>query len=116
MYAAPLEFVGTISGKRILLCGVGEAAVALARAGADVYGFDASAAQVEAVNGLARDLGLRAQTHLQTLVAEHLPYPDSFFDLAFVLHDSEVERRGKELARVLKRGGQTALMGYSKAW
>jgi SAM-dependent methyltransferase len=115
MYAAPLDFVGPIVGKRLLLCGLGEEAVALAKAGADVYGFDVSDAQVQAVNDLARQLGLRNQTHFQALTDELLPYPDAFFDLAFVRH-SEFKARGKELARVLKRDGQAALMVYSRTW
>jgi ubiquinone/menaquinone biosynthesis C-methylase UbiE len=115
MYPASLDFLGPMVGKRVLLCGVGEEAVALAEAGADVYGFDSSDIRVEAVKDLARRLGLRNQTHFQALAHEQLPYPDAFFDVAFV-HHTDVAKRGKELARVLKRGGQTAVMTYSGEW
>jgi hypothetical protein len=40
MYATPLNFLGPIGGKRILMWGVGAEAVGFALAGADVYGFD----------------------------------------------------------------------------
>jgi ubiquinone/menaquinone biosynthesis C-methylase UbiE len=109
MYPAPLDSIGPVAGKRVLLCGLGEGAVALAEAGADVYGFDTSDVQVETIKNLARRLGLRNQTHFQALAYESLPYPDAFFDLAFV-RQSDFTTRGRELARVLKRDGQTALM------
>jgi ubiquinone/menaquinone biosynthesis C-methylase UbiE len=116
MYPASLDFLGPVAGKRVLLCGVGEEAVALAEAGADVYGFDTSHTRVEAAKDLARQLGLRHQTHFQALAHEALPYPDGFFDLAFVQPHVDVAKQGKELARVLKRGGQTAVMTYSGEW
>lgn len=115
MYAAPLDFIGPIRGKRVLLCGLSEEAVALAEAGAEVYGFDVCDAQVQAVKNLARRLGLRNQTHFQALAYELLPYPDAFFDLAFV-QQSDFEARGRELARVLKRDGKAAVMVYSNTW
>jgi ubiquinone/menaquinone biosynthesis C-methylase UbiE len=114
MHATPLNFLGPIEGKRILVCGVGAEAVSFALAGADVYGFDASATQVEAVKDLARQLGLRDQTHLQTMAIEQLAYPDDFFDLAFgktIRADSDLEVGAKELARVMKRGGRAAFIG-----
>jgi ubiquinone/menaquinone biosynthesis C-methylase UbiE len=113
MYATPLNFLGPIGGKRILVWGVDAEAVGFALAGADVYGFDASATQVEAVKDLARQLGLRDQTHLQTMDIEQLAYPDDFFDLAFgktVQEDADLETGAKELARVMKRGGRVAFM------
>jgi ubiquinone/menaquinone biosynthesis C-methylase UbiE len=113
VYRTPLNFLGPVGGKRILVCGVGAEAVGFALAGADVYGFDASRTQVEAVKDLARQLGLRDQTHLQTAEMEELAYPDNFFDLAFgktIQKDSDLEIGTRELARVMKRGGRAAFM------
>ena len=64
MYGTPIDFLGPIVGKRILLCGVGVEAVGFAMAGADVYGFDPLVTQVQAVKDLARGRGLRDRTHL----------------------------------------------------
>ncbi len=61
MYPTPLSFLGPLGGKRILICGIGVEAVAFALAGADVYGFDRSVTQVEAVKDLARSLALRGR-------------------------------------------------------
>jgi SAM-dependent methyltransferase len=113
MYATPLNFLGPVGGKRILVCGVGAEAVGFALAGADVYGFGESTTQIEAVKDLARRLGLRDQTHLQTMGIEELAYPDDFFDLAFgktIQEDSDFEVGAKELARVMKRGGRAAFI------
>jgi ubiquinone/menaquinone biosynthesis C-methylase UbiE len=113
MYATPLNFLGPIGGKRILMWGVGAEAVGFALAGADVYGFDSSSSQVESVKDLARRLGLRDQTHLQTMEIEQLAYPDDFFDLAFgktVQEDADMEAGATELARVMKQGGRAAFM------
>jgi ubiquinone/menaquinone biosynthesis C-methylase UbiE len=113
MYSTPLNFLGPVQGKRLLMWGVGAEVVGFALAGADVYGFDSSAAQVEAVKDLARRLGLRNHTHLQTMEIEQLAYPDDFFDLAFgktVQDDADIESGARELARVMKRGARAAFM------
>ena len=113
MYTTPLHFLGPIGGKRILVCGVGAEAVGFAMAGAEVYGFDASVGQVQAVKDLARRLGLRDRIHLQPMTAEQLAYPDDFFDLVFgktIAKDSELEIGIRELARVMKRGGRAAFI------
>ena len=111
MHATPLSFLGSLGGKRMLLCGVGVEAVAFALAGADVYGFGPSTLEVEEIKDLARGLGLRDRTHLQVSGMQHLAYPDDFFDLAFgntVPEKKEVGAGVGELARVLKRGGRAA--------
>ena len=66
MNPTPLSFLGSLGGKRMLICGIGIEAVAFTLAGADVYGFDGSVSQVEAVKDLARGLALRDRIHLQT--------------------------------------------------
>jgi hypothetical protein len=78
-----------------------------------VYGFDGSASQVEEVKDLARRLGLRRRTHLQTMDIDRLAYPDDFFDLVFgktVGEDAGLEIGAGELARVMKQGGRAAFM------
>lgn len=113
MYETPLSFLGSLGGKRILICGLGVEAVAFAMAGADVYGFDGSTTQVEAIKDLARSLGLRNRTHLQTAHMAQLAYPDAFFDLAFgksVPENADLWSGSRELLRVLKASGRAAFM------
>jgi SAM-dependent methyltransferase len=113
MYATPLDYLGPIGRKRILICGVGVEAVGFALAGADVYGIDASSTQVQAVKDLARRLGLRDHTHFQPMGIDQLAYPDDFFDLVYgktVDHDEELASGAQELARVMKRGGRAAFI------
>ena len=113
MKATPLNFLGPLGGKRMLVCGVGAEAVGFALAGADVYGFGSSPEQVEAVKDLARGLGLREYTHLQTMELTQLNYPDDFFDLVLgktVVTDGDLETGAKELVRVMKRGGRGAFV------
>jgi SAM-dependent methyltransferase len=109
----PTDWLGPIQGKRVLLCGVGAEAVIFARAGAEVYGFDISDHQIQAVDGLARRLGVRDRMQLDVGPFERLAYPDGFFDLAFgtaILHHIDLEAGADELARVLKPGGRAAFI------
>jgi SAM-dependent methyltransferase len=118
MAVTPLGFLGPVRGKRILLCGVGAEAVVFALAGADVYGYDRSSAQVQRVKDLARRLGLRDRTHLQTAVMEQLAYPDEFFDLAFgkaVEEEGDLAACARELARVLKWPGRAAFLAPAES-
>src|SRR3954470_16987931 len=113
MNPTPLSFLGPLGGKRMLICGVGVEAVAFTLAGADIYGFDSSVSQVEAVKDLARGLGLRGRIHLQTAAMNQLAYPDRFFDLAFgktVPENADLELGVRELVRVLKPGSRAAFM------
>lgn len=110
---APLSWLGPIRGKRLLLCGVGQEAIVFARAGAEVYGFDISDIQIEAVRNLARRLGMRDQVHVQAMPFERLHYPDEFFDLAYgaaILHHIDLGASARELRRVLKPGGRAAFI------
>ena len=112
-YARPamLRLAGDVSGRRILDagCGSGPLAAALRDAGADVSGFDVSAAMVD----LARKrLGEDADLHVADLGAP-LPFADDEFDdvvASLVLHYLE-DWSGPlaELHRVLKPGGRLLL-------
>ena len=113
MYSTPLNFLGPMLGKRLLVCGAGAEVVGFALAGADVYGFDVSSTQVEATKDLVRSMGLRDRAHLQATDTVHLAYPNGYFDLIFSKAESEDDghrRRIQELARVLKRGGRAAFL------
>src|SRR3954453_20871446 len=113
MNPTPLSFLGPLGGKRMLISGIGVEAVAFTLAGADIYGFDSSGPQVEAVKDLARGLGLRGRIHLQTGAMNQLAYPDRFFDLAFgktVPENADLGLGMRELVRVLKPGARAAFV------
>ena len=109
-YARPemLRLAGDVSGRRILDagCGSGPLAAALADGGAEVTGFDSSAAMVD----LARQrLGPDADLHVADLAAP-LDLPDAEYDdvvASLVLHYLQ-DWSGPlgELRRVLKPGGR----------
>ena len=44
-----LDHLGTMTGKRLLVAGVGSSAILFAQAGAEVWGFDISEGQIAAV-------------------------------------------------------------------
>ena len=118
MYKTPLSFLGPLGGKRILLYGLGLDALAFALAGADVYGFDRSGNRVEALKDLARGMGLRERTHLQTAEMERLAYPGNFFDLAYgriLREEGDLVSGTEELNRVLKLGGRAAFVIRSRS-
>jgi SAM-dependent methyltransferase len=103
-----LRLAGDVSGRRVLDagCGSGPLTVALRDTGADVTGFDVSAAMV----GLARErLGEDADLHVADLGAP-LPFSDDEFDdvvASLVLHYlKDWSGPLAELHRVLKPGGR----------
>ncbi|SDE97386.1 Methyltransferase domain-containing protein [Blastococcus fimeti] len=106
-----LELLGDVAGLRVLDagCGPGLYAEALLERGADVLGFDASAAMVE----LARErVGSRAEFRVARL-EEPLPYADGSFDVvlcALAIH-YVADRRATfaEMRRVLRPGGAVVL-------
>jgi SAM-dependent methyltransferase len=109
-YARPemLRLAGDVAGHRILDagCGAGPLASALADRGAEVTGFDSSAAMVD----LARQrLGTDADLHVADLAAP-LPFPDAAYDdvvASLVLHYlADWSGPLGELRRVLKPGGR----------
>lgn len=113
MRSTPLNFLGPVGGKRMLVCGVGAEAVGFALAGADVYGFGSCSEQVETVKNLARQLGLRERTHLQKMALSQLHYPDDFFDIVFgktIEPDGDLDTGASELIRVMKGGGRAAFI------
>lgn len=105
-------------GKKVLEIGVGAGSDHLqwARAGADLYGVDLTAAAIETTRRRLDYYGLKS--NLQNINAEKLPFPDQTFDIVYswgVIHHSETPPEiVKEVARVLKPGGMAITMFYSK--
>jgi 2-polyprenyl-6-hydroxyphenyl methylase / 3-demethylubiquinone-9 3-methyltransferase len=88
-------------------CGGGFLAEEFAALGCQVTGIDPSLASIEAARAHAASRGLRIDYRVGS--GEHLPAPDSAFDLAFCCdvleHVSDVNQVISETARVLKPGG-----------
>ncbi|MCU1688478.1 MAG: Methyltransferase type 11 [Jatrophihabitantaceae bacterium] len=108
---AMLAAIGPVGGLRVLdaACGPGFYLAALTAGGAEVAGFDASAAMLK----LARARIGAAAPLIQARLGEPLPYDDDAFDLAVcALAIHYVEDRGSalgELHRVLRPGGRLVL-------
>ena len=117
-----LKLVGDVSGARVLDigCGDGMLAVLLSKRGANVVGFDASQAMLEA----ARERASEQQVDIEFSLgrAERLPFADDSFDvvvavtvLCFV---ADAEQTFKEIGRVLKPGGRLVIgeLGKWSMW
>lgn len=103
------RWLGPVRGKRILEVGCGAArwSIALRRVGAHVVGFDQSWSQLAKAARLASTA--RVPLPIVRGNAEHLPFPDGYFDIAFcdwgALTFSDPRLSIPECARVLRRGG-----------
>jgi 2-polyprenyl-6-hydroxyphenyl methylase/3-demethylubiquinone-9 3-methyltransferase len=88
-------------------CGGGFLAEEFAALGCQVTGVDPSPASIDAARAHATAGGLRIDYQVGS--GEHLPVPDSAFDLAYCCdvleHVSDLDRVISETARVLKPGG-----------
>jgi SAM-dependent methyltransferase len=103
-----MDRLGIVQGLRVLDfgCGHGMAAVVLARRGAKVTAFDLSW-------GYIAEARQRAQANELTIDfvqanGERLPFENESFDRIWgnaILHHLNVRAAGKELLRILKRGG-----------
>lgn len=104
---AMLRLLGEVGGQRILDagCGSGPMSVALMRAGADVSGFDASAAMIDIARMDLPETDLRVHD-----LAEPLPWADASFDTvvaSLVLHYlPDWSGPLAEFHRVLTAGGR----------
>jgi len=95
-------------------CGHGMAAVALARAGAEVSAFDLSPGYVAEARERARANRVRVECHVGK--GEQLPFPDESFDVVWgnaILHHLDLARAGEELVRVMKPG---AVAVFCEPW
>jgi SAM-dependent methyltransferase len=103
-------------GLRVLEIGVGMGADYLEwlKAGANATGVDLSAASIERARQRCQQAGY--QPDLRVADAEHLPFPDSSFDIVYsygVMHHSpNTDQCVREAWRVLKPGGQARIMIY----
>ena len=99
----------TLPGKRALVvgCGFGDDCFRLAKAGAEVHGFDLSPALLAVGRSVARREGLAIE--FREMPAERLDYPDDHFDLIVardILHHVEIPAALAELRRVARPGAR----------
>jgi ubiquinone/menaquinone biosynthesis C-methylase UbiE len=105
-------------GKKILEvgCGCGTDLLQFARAGAEVYAIDLSPHSAALAKQRLNLYGLKGE--IQEADAEHLPFPDGYFDMVYswgVLHHTpDTAAAVKEIYRVLKPGGQIRVMVYNR--
>lgn len=107
------EFLGNLSGKRLLElgCGVGFMATLLAKSGAKVTAFDLSKVSVQ----VAKERSEVNASPVDCLVAsgERLPFPDESFDVIFgksILHHLDMELAQYDIQRVIKSGGKAVFI------
>jgi ubiquinone/menaquinone biosynthesis C-methylase UbiE len=98
-----------LPGKRALVvgCGFGDDCFRLAKAGAEVHGFDLSPALLAVGRSVAHREGLVIE--FREMPAERLDYPDDHFDLIVardILHHVEIPAALAELRRVARPGAR----------
>lgn len=107
------EFLGPLSGRRVLElgCGGGKLAVLLAKSGAHVSAVDISPTSIELARSRAEMNDVADNVAFAVSAAESLPYEDGRFDVVFgsaILHHVNSDQVGPELRRVLRPGGKAA--------
>jgi ubiquinone/menaquinone biosynthesis C-methylase UbiE len=107
------SFLGSVNGKIILdiACGYSMTPVMFALAGANVYAIDVAPKALAMVQHVAQCKGVAERVHVHVGPAEELPFEDGSFDLLYggaALHHLQLQRAGRELARVLRYGGKGA--------
>ena len=115
------SFLENIQGKRVLDlgCGVGEDTVFLLLQGAVVNAIDLSPKSVDVTRKLAKKFGLDHMLTAEVMTAENLKFEPESFDIIFgreVLHHVDLDKAGKEIFRVLKKGGKAIFLeplGYN---
>lgn len=105
-------------GQKVLEIGLGLGAdhQKWAEAGAVLYGVDLTKRAVQHTDLRFKLLGLNS--NLQTADAEHLPFPDNFFDVVYswgvLMCTPDTPKAIQEVHRVLKPGGIAKIMLYHK--
>jgi SAM-dependent methyltransferase len=106
------------AGQRVLEIGVGLGAdhQRFAEAGADLFGVDLTERAIDHTSRRMAAFGLASQLGVGD--AEHLVFPDGFFDRVYswgVLHHTPATPQAlAEVRRVLKPGGHASVMIYHK--
>jgi ubiquinone/menaquinone biosynthesis C-methylase UbiE len=98
-------------GKRVLdyCCGNGQHTFWPAEAGADAYGIDISSVSIEIAAEEAKRRRLTEHLQFMVMDAEATEFSNGFFDLIVVsgvLHHLDLDKAYRELARILKAGGE----------
>jgi SAM-dependent methyltransferase len=107
-----------LAGRRVLEigCGMGLHTELLTRAGADVNAVDLSETSIEFTRKRLELKGLKAD--VRQCDAEHLPFGNDTFDFVWswgVIHHSvRTGRIVREIARILKPGGEARVMVYNR--
>lgn len=107
------NFLGSVDGKTILdvACGYSMTPVMFALAGATVHAIDVAPKTIATVQFVAERKGVADRVYAHVSPAEELPFANEQFDLLYggaALHHLQLDRAGRELARVLKPGGKGA--------
>jgi len=107
-----------LAGRQVLEigCGIGLHSLELSRRGARVHAVDLTDGAVEATRARMKEFGVDAD--VRRADAESLPYPDREFDFVWswgvIHHSARTARIVREIARVLKPGGQARVMVYNR--
>jgi SAM-dependent methyltransferase len=109
------DFLGDLSGKRVLEygCGLGEISTLLAASNARVTSFDLSEISVAVAKKRAELNSLGSKVNLAVAAGETLPFADGSVDIVFgkaILHHLDVALGWYDLYRVLKTGGKAAFV------
>ncbi len=117
-FGRALEYLGDLTGKRVLdcACGTGHWTVMLALRGAEVVGFDVSPECVRTTQERARVNGVEDRVRAIEAPFEGLPDDLGQFDFAFgafALHHVDLASAGPALARLLKPGGRAVFVETS---
>jgi len=89
-------------------CGIGLAAIRFASLGFQVHGFDLSEDNLQIARRLAKRYQYESRCRFRSMVAEHLVYPDDYFDVVVgidILHHVDIPLAISQAHRVLKPGG-----------
>ncbi len=106
-------------GKKVLEVGYGAGTdlIQFARAGADIFGIDVTDEAFQNLNAANKATGI-GEVRIFTGDAEWLPWPSRTFDLGYsygtLHHCDNTAKAVKELARVVKPGGQVKVMLYNR--
>jgi 2-polyprenyl-3-methyl-5-hydroxy-6-metoxy-1,4-benzoquinol methylase len=117
-FAAMLDALGDVRGKRVLDIGAGTGflSAALALRGAEVVACDIAGEALAIAGSRATATGVAEKVQLHRSCAEELDLPDENFDAVaglFILHHLQLDKAAREVRRVLRPGGAAAFIETS---